>query len=783
MRHHPLALALALTLSLVSSVWLVPSAQAETLRVTCDNFVEQIFVDGAPVLPLGPNANDWRLPDSYALDLAPGAHAIALRASDDGSVIAGCMLVLVADDGTTVLARTEAGAVRTVRDDPGAGWEAPGFDDSAWPFAGACPNPGPWGTFLAWGRSAGAEMVWGPDRCNGDELGARRWFRWSVTVPECLDDAACDDANACTTDACDAGRCVRTPLAAGTLCAGGVCGGPAAPVCAVCHDSAASSADLGCAAPAEHCRTTGAGAPRCEACIDTTSGGRDLGCAASAPNCVTPAGGGASACVMCESDAQCADGDECTANACGLGMCSTTSLPLGTACSAGVCDVNGDCTSVAVTIATPVDGSATRDATPTYSGTATPGLVVTVVVDGVTVGTVTAGPDGAWSLTPTDPLADGPHRVTASVSAGARTASDTADFVVDRSTTVAITSPAEGSTIRDATPEIRGTGEPGASVVVTVDGMLVGTTTVGADGTWVVSVPSSLANGPHDARAEATDALGNTADATSTFTVDATTTVEIDAPASGSTTRDDTPTITGTAAPGARVEVRVDGMLVGTVTAAVDGTWSVEVTTPLADGTHTAEATATDGDGNVATDTSTFTVDTGTTVAITEVDGRTVRGTGEPGARVVVTIDGTSYGPATVGSDGTWSVDLGAPLAPGTYEVTAAATDGAGNTATDTETVTVVEPSPDAGIGVDAGFDAGTRDGGAADAGSVVDAGAADAGVGALDGGALDAAGPTPGSYAGGALCSAAVGRRGPQFLGLGLAALALAMTVRRRRG
>lgn len=754
-------------------------AHAETLRVTCDNYVEQLFVDGAPVTPLGPNSNDWMAPDDYALSLAPGSHVIALRARDDGSTIAGCMLVLFADDGTTPIARTLAGAVRTVNVDPGAGWESPGLDDSTWSSAGTCPNPGPWGGSLAWGRSLGAEMVWGPDRCDGPELGSRRWFRFGVEVPECFTAAACNDGNECTADSCVAGRCARTPLSAGTACSAGVCDGAGAPRCVTCLDSSPSAMDLGCGASAPHCRTAGPGAPVCELCADTTSGGLDVGCAAGAPNCVV--GGGRAACVMCESDAQCADADECTADACGAGMCSTTPLPFGAACSAGICDLNRDCSIVAVTIATPADRSTTGDATPTYSGVATPGATVTVVVDGVTVGTATAAADGAWALTPPAPLAEGPHTAVASVSAGGRMASDTTGFVVDLSTSVSIVAPPDGSTTRDSTPEIRGTGEPGATVVVSVDGAAIGMVVVGADGTWVLAVPSPLANGPHSASAVATDASGNTASASTTFTVDARTEVDIATPPSGSSTRDDTPTITGTAAPGASVVVSVDGIVIGTVTAAADGTWSVDVPVPLADGAHTAEATATDGDGNVATDTSTFTVDTRTTVDITAADRAMVRGTGEPGATIVVTIDGTSHGMVTVGADGTWTLTLPEPLGPGMHDVTATATDGAGNTATDTETVTVAEPDPDAGVGADAsiGLDAGARDGGARDAAASPDAGAADAGR--MDAG-TDAGAGSPGGYAGGALCAARPGRTSALALALAMMALGLALARRRAR-
>ncbi|MBX3271645.1 MAG: hypothetical protein KF729_15370 [Sandaracinaceae bacterium] len=958
-------------------------ASAEVLRVTCDNFIEEIFVDGAAVTPLGPNSNMWPTPDSYTLSLAPGPHTIAVRCRDDNSTIAGLMVVLFADDGTTPVARTGPTPMRTVSTNPGAGWGAPGFDDSSWPVAGTCPNPGPWGSSLDWGRMHGAEMVWGPSTCAGAELGTTRWFRWGVNVP-CTGAADCSDGNECTTDACSVGVCSNTPRALGDPCTGGACGGPSAPMCLACVDTSATGTDAGCLAARPHCRTSGAGAPVCEACLDTATGsGTDLGCVAATPYCVAGAGGNAcvacvsaadcnddnecttdscsaagacvnttraagstcsggvcdgaaspacvpcidtgagtdpgctagrpfctgtgagatcaacttaahcndandctadaciggscfrtplpagdpcaggvcsgagAMCVECVADAQCPgarprcdvatnvcvqclgtgdcadglectadlctagvcsnplrpagdpctggvcagdaascvqclddshcagstrcdpsmrvcvgclvasdceDGNECTSHACSAGSCSTTPVAPGTLCAAGICDVNAVCSTVAVAITAPMEAQVVTTPTPTIRGTATPGETVTVSIDGVVVGTAVAAADGTWTLPLTTPLADGPHMATATVTTAAGSATSTVTFTVDATTTVTITEPADGSTTMDATPDIAGTGEPGATVVVTVDGVEVGTATVGADGRWVVRTSTPLSNGAHTAVATATDASGNTASATSTFTVDATTTVAITAPANGSTTSDTMPTIRGTAAPGATVVVTVDGVEVGTVTADAAGHWEVPLTAPLADGEHRAEATATDAAGNMATDTSTFTVDTMTFVTVESADASgVITGTGEPGATVVVTLDGEEVGTVTVAPDGTWRLDTGRPLAPGEHTVTATATDPTGNTATDT-LVVVITPAPDGGV---------------ADAGVIGDGGVADAAVPGLDAGG-DVP-PTGGGLTGGALCSAGHGRAPAAPLALVLAALGLALWRRRR--
>jgi signal peptidase I len=71
---------------------------------------------------------------------------------------------------------------------------------------------------------------------------------------------------------------------------------------------------------------------------------------------------------------------------------------------------------------------------------------------------------------------------------------------------------------------------------------------------------------------------------------------------------------------------------------------------------------------------------------ITNVATQTVRGTGGAGATVVLTRNGTSLGTATVAANGTWSI-AGVTLSEGAFPFVATATDPAGNTATDTQSI------------------------------------------------------------------------------------------------
>src|SRR5207253_8584465 len=143
-------------------------------------------------------------------------------------------------------------------------------------------------------------------------------------------------------------------------------------------------------------------------------------------------------------------------------------------------------------------------------------------------------------------------------------------------------------------------------------------------------------------------------------------------PANGSRTNNPTPSVTGTSEPSARVEVFVDGRIVGIVVADGTGAWRYTLTLAqvLADGTHTASARATDVAGNqgAASAPNQFVVDTMVPSAPTitsptngaRLDDSTpaIQGTAEPGVRVIVLVDGAQVGIATAGGDGTWSYEL-----------------------------------------------------------------------------------------------------------------------------
>ena len=162
-------------------------------------------------------------------------------------------------------------------------------------------------------------------------------------------------------------------------------------------------------------------------------------------------------------------------------------------------------------ITSPANNASVATTTPPIRGTAEPGTTVRVFVDGVPIGTdVAADATGAFSVTPTTPLSEAQHTATAvstDAAGNASPASLPVVFTVDVTDPAppVILVPANNSSTNDTTPTISGTSEANASVEVRVDGAVVGTATADGSGAWTL-VSTELAEGPHTARAVATDA-------------------------------------------------------------------------------------------------------------------------------------------------------------------------------------------------------------------------------------------------------------------------------------
>ncbi|MCP3423565.1 Ig-like domain-containing protein [Nocardioides pinisoli] len=271
-------------------------------------------------------------------------------------------------------------------------------------------------------------------------------------------------------------------------------------------------------------------------------------------------------------------------------------------------------------IVTPADGELTDDPTPEFSGTAEPGSTVVVEdAQGNEVCSAEAAPvTGAWSCSPAQPLPDGEatYTATATDDAGNTSPEDSVTFEIDTATTVTIVTPADGSTTDDTTPTITGTGEAGATIEVTENGIPVCQTTVGPQGGWSCTPTLPLLPGDHTLTATATDEAGNTDTDTVTITIDLEgggepappAAPDITSPAPGATVQDTTPAISGTGQPGATVEVQEGSVLLCTAVVGDDGRWSCSSGVVLQPGPHTVTATQTIGDRTSGADTVTFTV-------------------------------------------------------------------------------------------------------------------------------------------------------------------------------
>ncbi|EXS83025.1 EF hand family protein [Acinetobacter baumannii 45002_4] len=313
-------------------------------------------------------------------------------------------------------------------------------------------------------------------------------------------------------------------------------------------------------------------------------------------------------------------------------------------------------------------------------------------MDGVDYPAVNNG-DGTWTLAdntlPT--LADGPHTITV-------TATDAAGNVGNDTAVVTIDTVAPNAPVLDpinATDPVSGQAEPGSTVTVTYPDGTTATVVAGPDGSWSVPNPGNLVDGD-TVTATATDPAGNTS-LPGTGTVSADITAPVVA-LDDVLTNDSTPALTGTVNdPTATVVVNVDGVDYPAVNNG-DGTWTLADNTlpTLADGPHTITVTATDAAGNVGNDTAVVTIDT--SLPVVSLDDLTTNDTtpaltgaiDDPTATVVVNVDGIDY-PATNNGDGTWTLaDNTLPaLIDGPHTVAVTATDPAGNTATDTATLTI----------------------------------------------------------------------------------------------
>lgn len=273
----------------------------------------------------------------------------------------------------------------------------------------------------------------------------------------------------------------------------------------------------------------------------------------------------------------------------------------------------------------------------------------------------------------------------------------------------------------DASPALRGTAEPHASISIYEGTTWLGSTTADATGAWSIASIQPLTDGTHDLKLVQRDRAGNESAASSvlTVTIDTATPVAPAAPllAPGSDsgtlgdgiTNDNSPTLSGTVEAHATVEIYEGGTLLDFTTADASGAWSATIgaATPLADGLHNITIKQVDGAGNKsdASPALALTISSGTTSGptapaapaapvlasasdsgtpgdgITSDNSPTLSGTALANATVEIYAGTTLLGTTTANTAGAWSLTLGTatPLADGSRELTARQVDGSGN--------------------------------------------------------------------------------------------------------
>jgi hypothetical protein len=380
------------------------------------------------------------------------------------------------------------------------------------------------------------------------------------------------------------------------------------------------------------------------------------------------------------------------------------------------------------------------------AGVAEVGSTVTVTISGIAFAATVAA-DGTWTLQvpggALNSVADGTQTILInSVDAAGNSSSISTNIVFDTGLPAGgFDDPqiaGDGSISGEEAAEgvvLNGSAEEGATVTVTI-GDLEAQAIADENGEWtIVLTPEQLAqleDGTYTVILNVTDDAGNVTTQTTTVVIDQTAGLSLDNDTQGddgvinSDEVNATIEVSGQSDPGSTITLTI-GSFSTSILVDDSGLWTVALTAEqlaaLQDGTYTMTVTAIDVIGNVQTETQQVTFDRVATVTVqasVSGDGAinaseagsdiAITGTAEVGSTIVVTIAGIEQ-EVVVGASGTWSVTLTsaqlAAMDDGTYTLSVTATDVAGNTATDTRTVTLdrvsnvtLQATPLAGDGV-----------------------------------------------------------------------------------
>lgn len=278
---------------------------------------------------------------------------------------------------------------------------------------------------------------------------------------------------------------------------------------------------------------------------------------------------------------------------------TTTATATSTAAAIGLAPSPTPAPSATPTLITPQAQAEVTDGRLTLSGAGTPGSTVRIRIDGQPAGEVTVGADGRWTFAAD--LAPGDHAI-------ALEALDAAGQVAASGQPLSVQAPEPiAAPALDPLPAglaagvitVNGAGTPGSTVRVLVDGQPAGEAVVGPDGRWTLE--ADLASGRHTLTAEALDEAGQTVAASEPMTMDVLAATAADAPTLDPITgspRVGPVTLGGAGAPGSRVQIVIDGQVVGEAAVGLDGRWTFDANFTAA-GDHTVVVNALDAAGSV----------------------------------------------------------------------------------------------------------------------------------------------------------------------------------------
>ncbi|MCL2891684.1 Ig-like domain-containing protein, partial [Brenneria tiliae] len=325
--------------------------------------------------------------------------------------------------------------------------------------------------------------------------------------------------------------------------------------------------------------------------------------------------------------------------------------------------------------AAPIDLVVTEDGT-AVSGTAEAGSTVKITdAVGNELGNVTVGNDGHFKV-PLSPALTNGETINVVVSDAAGNASAAVTAVAPDTT--APSTPADLLVAEDGAT-VNGTAEAGSMVTITdASGNVLGSTTVGDDGSFTVPLSPALTNG-EAISAVVSDAAGNASAATSVTAPDTTAPA---APADLLVTEDGA-AVSGSVEPASAVTITdAAGNVLGSTTAGDDGSFTVPLSPAQTNG-EAISVVVSDTAGNTSAAVSVTAPDTTAPAApadllVTE-DGTVVSGSAEVGSTVKITdAAGNELGRATVGNDGHFTVPLSSAQTNG-ETITATTSDTAGN--------------------------------------------------------------------------------------------------------